>query len=212
MNKAYGIAALVSFLVVSASNPHILPMQSKDEPIKFGQKAEQTYEVSQRPYSDVEHNRTLNEKQGQRWGHAHTYTRQQYGFNEGLGFVLHGILDDGTEFIYRADDIGNSLHLTRNGLQIGFIDSHNTNPSIRIVNDKDYATVNGEEVNLGGHDFYESPRPVSQSQGFNLNGKLHDLYSNYNKWLNVRSVRALVEKPRETEPAQLENLLDAFVK
>lgn len=215
MGKNPAVAAFVGYLGYSLFGAPSALAQQPNEPIRFGQKREQTYEISQLPYSDVEHYRTLIERQGKRWGHAHIvqlgFIEGQLGFNGGLGFVLHGVLADGTEFIYQADRLGYSLHSARNSIQLGFFDSHDTDSFIEVFNARDYATVDGKEVSLGNAEFYEGPRPAPQ-QGSDLRGKLHDSYSNHTRWLNVSAIRSLTEKPMKTEPAQLEKLLDKFLQ
>lgn len=208
MRKLPVVVTFAGYLGYSLFGAPSAFVQQPDQPIRFGQKGEQTYEISQLPYSDVEHYRTLIERQGKRWGHAHII---ELGFNKGLGFVVHGVLADGTEFIYKADSLGYSLHSARNDIQLGFFDSHDTDFFTQVFNASDYATVDGKVVGLWNVDFYEGSRPAPQ-QGSDLHGKLHDSYSNHTRWLNVSAVRSLMEKPMKTEPAQLEKLLDKFSK
>ena len=176
MNRAYGIAALVGVLGISAANPSTLLAQVQNEPIKFGQKGETTYNIVRQPYSEESHIITSNIMGGQNWG--------QIYLDKNGGFVAVGILEDGTQFLYEAGTgiLGNSLTLVRNGLKTTFHDSEAGSFGM------DDSILDEVQINFGTSNFYEGPRPVPTAQGSDLSGRLHDLYSNYTRWLNVDSI------------------------
>ena len=218
MNRAYGIAALVGVLGISAANPSTLLAQTQNEPIKFGQKGELTYEIAPQQYEGLDHRMTTEAKKGQNWGRIY--------INIDGSFQLWGDLN-GTHFAYSSPD---TLSMRRGNNNILIVDKPPIDENERktqldkidagrsglpitaqyledsfqsLYNDRAYIDLSN--LNLGPN-FFEQPVPQSADPA---QRETHELYSAFMRDLNVAGVRVEVERLNKT-PQNLEDTLRLF--
>ena len=194
MNKAYGAAALLGFLGLSAAGSHVTLAQGGNWPIRVGQKRGHTCtrQNEQYPIYNI--------------GVPHPALVEQCNiYLNPLGFEMWGVLD-GAGFFYRRNKSYDMLEIKRNDTRIRYVDfSHRDYRG-------DLAEVNGHPVIDGkGSDFFETSRP-SQSPR-TAEERLVAILSDYRNRLNVataaKQAEALWRGPTQQE---IQEALDAFLK
>lgn len=204
MKKILGLS-LATLLGCSIGTTDIAFAQAKYAPVRFGEKREYAYELSQNRLNETTLKREANQRMGQVWG-------KFYLIRENEALQVWGFLRNGVHFEARIEEHGESLHLDGN------FDFSGSYVMLRRYHSSDYAEINGERFHLG-ENFYEKGlsdkqlvEPIERRQ---LLQKLREIYLKYNSLLNFPDLKSKAREILEAErpqPEQQLKTLDGLLK
>ena len=185
MNKAPAVAAFLGYLGTFVTGDPSLMAQKPNQPIRFGQKGELTYELAPQHYEGLDHRMTSDSRRGKNWG-------RMYLDHHG-NFQLWGDLDE-AHFLYESQ---------------GTLSIRRGNSTITLV-DKPPIEEGRLRTELEKRDALKSNLPDTAKY---LSDSLRALYNDtaYMGDLNVTGVSTEVEKlKKDSNSKKLEDTLNLF--